>query len=581
MTREENTPVDPDRWQRVNELFHAALGLEPAERAAFLETSCGADSELREEVASLLASHARADDFIETPAYEAGAELLHGPSGGQPSPSGGQSLVGKRLGQYEISSSLGYGGMGVVYLAEDTRLGRPVAIKALAHHLGRDERSRERLRREARAAAALSHQGIATVFALEEFDDQLYIVYEYAEGETLRDELERGPLPFDLAVTTALAIARALEAAHRLGIVHRDLKPENVIRTRDGGIKILDFGLASFQGSPLRAAGDSAGDEPAGSGPEPIDARLTLPGVILGTPSYMAPEQLRGRDVDFRADQFSFGVLLYEMVSGIHPFEGDDPASTMARILEVEPFELASVAEAADPGTLAILETCLRKDPADRYPSTSALVEALEGMAGGTSAETSVASAGSAERAVAAAASQDAAAVSASEDAAAPPVGLAETVSSGERPRRHDAIWWWRFHQLAAGFGYYALLLALWWVRETSAGTPQSGSSTAMLLLAVLPVVVAGSLRIHLAFTYRYYPDQLQRQRRRARPWIRWAEYAYVLVIGVGAALSVSRDADMATFLIAAAVGVFVFSTMIEPATTRAAFPDDERRGRT
>lgn len=525
--------MDADRWRRVNELFHAALELPPSERDAYLANSCGDDPELRDEVTSLLASHDLSDDFIETPAFEAGAELLHGHSGDRPDPAGQDSLAGKRLGQYEIGSSLGYGGMGVVYLAEDTRLGRQVAIKALADHLGRDERSRERLRREARAAAALSHQGIATVFALEEFDDHLYIVYEYAEGETLRDELDRGALSPNTAVTTALAVARALDAAHRLGIVHRDLKPENVIRTRDGGIKILDFGLASFQGSPLVESDDGETGAPEQAPPvDGADPRLTLPGVILGTPSYMSPEQLRGRDVDFRADQFSFGVMLYEMISGTHPFEGEDAASTMARILEVEPFALDDDAvEGTDPEILTIIETCLQKDREERYPSTTDLVDELAEL-----------------------------------------VGPVDAATESDKPPRHDAFWWWRFHQLAAGFGYFALLAALWWVRQTNAGTPQAGLSTAMLFLAVLPAVVAGSLRIHLAFTSRYYREQLPLQRRRVRLWVRWADYAYVLVIGIGAGLAVARDADMATFLVAAAVGVFVFATLIEPATTRAAF---------
>ena len=559
-------PVDPDRWQKINELFHAALELAPEERNRYLDTSCGGDDELRAEVASLLASHAEADDFIETPAYEARAELLNGPNEELSARSAGFPLVGKRLGPYEIGPSLGYGGMGVVYLAEDTRLGRPVAIKALADHLGRDERSRERLRREARAAAALSHQGIATVFALEEFDDRLYIVYEYAEGETLGDELQRGALSTEQVASTGLAIARALEAAHALGIVHRDLKPENIIRTRDGGIKILDFGLASFQTSPLTpptpAGGDLSSGEVQADQPQP---RLTLPGMILGTPSYMAPEQLRGRDVDFRADHFSFGIVLYEMASGVHPFEGDDPASTIARILEVEPLDLAAVTELENAAVRVIVETCLQKDPADRYASTSELVDALEAVAAEPS---EVAATDPAARAAAPSGAST----------TEPGVGVGPLPDS--RPPRHDAFWWWRFHQLAVGVGYYALLLALWWVREANAATPWASWATAMLFLAVLPVVVGGSLRIHLAFSSRYYPEQLERQRRRSGPWIRGADYLYVPLLGVGAALAVSHDAGMATLLVAAAVGVFVFSTMIEPATTRAAFSEQKRRDR-
>ena len=236
--------MDPERWHRVNELFHGALECDLDGRARFLDDACRDDPSIRAEVESLLAHHDdQATGLIRTPQREAAADIDEGDSG--------DSLVGRQIGQYTVTRKLGEGGMGVVYLAEDTRLGRSVAIKALTQEFTRDDQRRRRLRREARAAAALSHPGIATVYVLEEFDDNLYIVSEYVRGDTLRSELANGPLPPGAVLNTAVEIARALTAAHEHDIVHRDLKPENVIRTPDGRIKILDFGLARFKGPRL------------------------------------------------------------------------------------------------------------------------------------------------------------------------------------------------------------------------------------------------------------------------------------------------------------------------------------------
>ena len=545
--------MDPDRWQRVNALFHAASERDPGQRAAYLDAECADDAELRREVDSLLASHDDADGFIEQPAFEAGAELLEGPRPAA-GPTAAASLTGRRLGPYEVKDSLGYGGMGVVYLAEDTRLDRQVAIKALAEHLGRDRRSRERLRREAKAAAALSHQGIATVFALEEFDDDLYIVYEYAEGETLREELLEGPLADSLVAGTALAIARALEAAHDLGIVHRDLKPENVIRTRDGGIKILDFGLASFQASTAPAGGPADGSGVvSGEGNE----RLTLPGMLLGTPSYMAPEQLKGQEIDFRADLFSFGVLLYEMATGIHPFEGDDPASTIARILEVEPLEIGAATQVDSPELAAILRRLLQKRAEDRYAGTAQLVEDLERVADGQAP---------------AAASAETTAANGPDDAAGPAV----PPDAADRAPRHNAFWWWRFHQLALAAVYGTAFYGLWWVKQWTAAGSSAAVGAAVFYAAVIPVIGAGSLRIHLAFASRYYADQLTRQRTRSVPWIRRGDFLYALLLAGGAALIATEHPFVGVLVLAAAVGIVVFAQMIEPATARAAFPKGE-----
>ncbi len=550
--------MDPDRWRHINDVFHAVLEHDAGARDTFLESACGDDAALRREVESLLRSHAEADDFIETPAYEAGAELLHGNPVEGLSPAA-KALIGRQIGPYAIQESLGYGGMGVVYLAEDTRLNRKVAIKALAEHLGCDERSRERLRREAKAAAALSHQGIATVFALEEFDDHLYIVYEYAEGQTLREEMDDGPLTGALLLDTALAIGRALEAAHALGIVHRDLKPENIIRTRDGGIKILDFGLASFPASPLAEAHSGEGE-----------IRLTLPGMLLGTPSYMAPEQLKGRDVDFRADLFAFGVLLYEMASGIHPFEGDDPASTIARILEVEPLDLSEQVQVDPPEIEPVLRRLLRKLPEERYAATSDLIADLERIA---EVESAQASGESGEQA----ATGDRRASSASGEPGEPGVhaggGIAATLG-------HDAFWWWRFHQFAIAVAYGATLYGLWWAKEWTVGGGRELGGALLFYAGVALVIVAGILRLHLAFAARYYPGELRRQLRRSMRWIRPAEFFYAALLFGGAVLIGRSNSLVSALLVATASGFLVFSRVIEPTTARAAFPEHEESGR-
>ena len=208
--------------------------------------------------------------------------------------------------------------MGVVYAAEDQRLRRTVALKALTPEYTRDPLRRERLTREARAAAALLHPAIATIFALEEIDGELYITSELVRGRTLREELRDGPLAASQLLPVLLTIATALSAAHEHGIVHRDLKPENIIRRDDGQIKVLDFGLAQRP---------STTDAPAST-------RLTEVGSALGTPGYMAPEQLSGKEVDARADIFAFGVLVWELATGEHPF-GTDPASILARMTEL------------------------------------------------------------------------------------------------------------------------------------------------------------------------------------------------------------------------------------------------------
>jgi serine/threonine protein kinase len=520
-------------WKTINDLFHRALEQPPAGRSAWLDEACGGDLALRAEVASLLAAHEQAEDFIESPAVDPAklVELALEPD---------QSLVGQTLGQYRITRTLGEGGMGVVYLAEDTRLGRTVALKALAPRFTGDESRRERLRREARAAAALTHPGIATVYALEEFGDHLYIASEYVPGETLREELQRGPLPIARVIGTGLSIARALSAAHDRGVVHRDLKPENVIRSASGQVKILDFGLAFFKNAP-----------------QPM-THLTEDGVVLGTPAYMSPEQIKGQPVDFRADLFSLGVMLYELASGVQPFAGATSASTVANILEAQPSRLSELRRTtSDPSEWDALEEivhiCLRKTADARYESTHQLVAALERAAAGTW-------------------------IGAAPLARTPPGGRSraddarrlEAASGDNNPTTVQPSWWWQFHQAATSIGYLAMLIPLSFVRTSDADRLGLG----LFLLALVASLVSSTLRLHLWFTFRSYPSEWTSQRQRTALWIRTADITFVAVQLIAAALVVATHARVATLLVGAAVAEFLAFAIIEPATTRAAFKD-------
>ena len=516
--------MDPERWHRINELFHGALERDLDGRARFLDEACRDDPSIRAEVESLLAHHDdQATGLIRTPQGEAAAEIDEGDSG--------DSLVGRQIGQYTVTRQLGEGGMGVVYLAEDTRLGRSVAIKALTREFTRDEQRRRRLRREARAAAALSHPGIATVYALEEFDDNLYIVSEYIRDETLRSELATGPLPPGAVLNTAVEIARALTAAHEHDVVHRDLKPENVIRTLDGGIKILDFGLARFKGPQL--------------GPGASTTRLTEPGAVLGTPGYMSPEQIRGSEVDFRADIFSFGVFLFELTSGVHPFTGSGQESTIARVIEVEPPDLAQLAPACPPALDRIIRQCLQKDLNKRYDSTRELLDELEQVRWDLA-----------------------------ESAARPPSARAAGgADATKRAPGSSPVWWWQFHQGAVGVVYYAMLYPLWKVREW---VPAPWGS--LLFFATLAtVLVAANLRFHLWFTVRFNPAEIRAQRTQAFPWIRGADWLFLLLLLSATGLIADDQPAMPTFIVAVAIVSFLAFLIMEPATTRAAF----RRSRT
>ncbi len=275
---------------------------------------------------------------------------------------------GVRLGRYEILSPLGAGGMGEVYRARDTELRRTVALKVLPEDVATDPDRLKRFEREARATAALSHPNVLTVFDVGREDGRAYLVFELLEGSTLGTRLARGPLRTDETLGYAGQIARGLAAAHARGIVHRDLKPDNLFLTTAGFVKVLDFGLARVQPSTERNT--TASD-------------VTGPGTVMGTVSYMAPEQAKGHPGDARSDIFALGTVLYEMLSGKHPFRRDSSAETLTAILRDEPADLGTLAEAVPTAVVRLVRRCLEKRPEDRFQTANDLALALEAQAEG------------------------------------------------------------------------------------------------------------------------------------------------------------------------------------------------------
>ena len=341
--------MTPERWQQVKQIFNSAIAYRPEERSSFISQACSGDEELRHEVESLIASHEESGSFIDQPAFEVAASLLTGERA--------ELTPGYSIASYEVLSFISRGGMGEVYLAEDKRLGRKVALKLLpATFTTNDDRLR-RFEQEARAASALNHPNIITIYEISKAAGSHVIATEYVEGETLRHRLVRAPLTLSETLNIAMQIADALAAAHKAGIIHRDIKPENIMLRPDGYVKVLDFGLAklSEQASPAVAA-----EAPT------IQVR-TGSGIVIGTAGYMSPEQARGLSVDHRSDIFSLGAVIYEMIARRKPFEGDTPSDTLASILKTEPPSLARVAPGVPPELVRIVNKSLRKDREERY----------------------------------------------------------------------------------------------------------------------------------------------------------------------------------------------------------------------
>src|SRR6266581_4867882 len=353
--------MTPERWQQLKQIFQSALERNPAERSAFLNQACAEDPALRSQVESLIASHDQAGDSIEAMAAEAATEMLDDDQA--------DSIVGKQISHYQVVSRIGRGGMGEVFLAHDTSLGRKVALKLLRSDFTRNEERLRRFQQEARAASALNHPNILTIYEIGHDGSLHFMATEYVEGETLRQHLSRARLTVGQTLDVAIQVASALAAAHQAGIIHRDIKPENIMVRTDGNVKVLDFGLAKL------------------TDPKTIDTAAptlpqveTAPGVVMGTFSYMSPEQARGLAVDTRTDIWSLGVMIYEMAAGRQPFEGETASDVMSLILQKDPPPLAYSWPEVPAELERIVRKALRKDKEERYQTIKDLLIDLRNL---------------------------------------------------------------------------------------------------------------------------------------------------------------------------------------------------------
>jgi serine/threonine protein kinase len=351
--------MKPEDLQQLEPLFHRALELEPGQRAAFLDEACVGNEELRSRIEALLLAHAQAGSFMNAPALDVEAKMLARDQN--------ESLIGRRIGHHEIISLLGTGGMGEVYLAHDTRLGRKVALKLLPPLFTNDAERLRRFQREARAASALNHPNILTIYEIGQADGRHFIATEYIDGLTLRQRMKRAQVSMNEKLDIILQVAGALAEAHAAGIIHRDIKPENIMLRTDGLAKVLDFGLAKL--TDREAAAETEG---------PTRALVnTEPGKIMGTVQYMSPEQVRGLETDGRTDIWSLGVVLYELLAGRNPFAGATMGDCIASILEHDPSPLShSIADVPEALQL-IVKKALTKDKEDRYQTVREMLADL------------------------------------------------------------------------------------------------------------------------------------------------------------------------------------------------------------
>lgn len=343
--------VTPERWQRIKDLFNSALARSAAERQQFLSEACHDDQSIREEVESLLFAHDEDESFLNAPAYELASEML--------AKSGSELMPGDHIGPYTMLSSLGVGGMGEVYLAQDSRLGRKIAIKLLAPKFATDELRVQRFELEARAASALNHPNVCVIHDVGRAENgRHYMAMEYVEGTTLRQRMNQSRLSLKQALDIAAQVAWALEAAHAAGIVHRDIKPENIMLRPDGFVKVLDFGIAKLNSQPPKIR-DVRQDVT-------VDRLQTAPGMLMGTVKYMSPEQLRELPIDPRSDIWSLGVVLHEMVTGYTPFEAATTNETIAVILERQPARL-NYSDRVPEEVRQLIRKAVNKRRRDRY----------------------------------------------------------------------------------------------------------------------------------------------------------------------------------------------------------------------
>ena len=351
--------ITHDRWQRIKEIFHSAQDHSPADRSAFLNEVCGNDAAVREYVEELLAADASNGDFLSSPAYEFAAGML--------SDEASEFSAGQQVGQYQILYPLGAGGMGEIYAARDTKLGRKVALKFISREYATDPRRVQRFEQEARAASALNHPNVCVIHEIGKTENERhFIAMEYIEGGTLRDQLALGRYKPLEAMQIVMQVGRALASAHAIGIVHRDIKPENIMLRPDGFVKVVDFGLAKLTEILPEQRHDS----------EAQTQLMTEPHTLMGTVQYMSPEQLRETPVDERTDIWSLGVVLYEMLTGATPFKAGSRNDSIALILSTQPMELRFPDEVPD-DYREIVRKALEKDCAQRYQTVTKLTADL------------------------------------------------------------------------------------------------------------------------------------------------------------------------------------------------------------
>jgi len=345
--------MTPERWQQIDQIFAEALDRAPDERGAFLDTTCGSDAELRREVDSLLA-HDQPETLVGT-TVDATKLFNSNPRG-------------REIGPYRIVRTLGAGGMGQVFLAQDSRLNRYVAVKMISQYTAAEEERVRRFRQEAFAASALNHPNILTIYEIGEVDGNNFIATEFVDGRTLGELIGEGTLTVEKSIDIAKQVATALSAAHEAGIVHRDIKPPNIMIRSDGLVKILDFGVAKFSSPNTDLRKDSAIE--------------TMPGTVVGTAAYMSPEQARGNPIDNRTDIWSLGIILFEMIAGHRPFEGETPLDVMSAVIERRP-QLLSESGIVAPQLLEdIISKALKKDREERYQSAVEMLGDLQEFTG-------------------------------------------------------------------------------------------------------------------------------------------------------------------------------------------------------
>lgn len=355
--------MTPERWHKAKEIFHAALGHSASDRPAFLDAACGLDAELRSKVERLLADDVR-ESAGDDNATVAGAGQL-------PDDTDAEAFAGRSFAQYRLEREIGRGGMGRVYLARDTRLKRPVALKLLPPSLSADAEWVSRFQQEALAVSALNHPNIITIHEIGESDGLRFIVTEFVDGETLGEIITRGKNDLGRVIRIVMQVTEALTAAHGAGIVHRDIKPENIMVRRDGYVKVLDFGLAKLS------------QEPEAMSVRGAHLITTTPGMLLGTCKYMSPEQARGYSVDARTDIFSLGTVLYEAVTGEAAFQGETRADVLIAIAQEKPPAVVDYQIEAPAGLQQIINQALKKDREERYQSAAEMRLDLEDLLAG------------------------------------------------------------------------------------------------------------------------------------------------------------------------------------------------------